>query len=64
MSNRSNANTAASRQRVRDDEWPDWVNEQPADFDAGDSGGVYLWHTTPTVSTSVATKRWTCNLIS
>lgn len=29
-----------------DDEWPDWVNGQPAGFDAGDNGGVYLWHDT------------------
>lgn len=27
-----------------DDEWPDWVNGQPAGFEAGDNGGVYLWH--------------------
>ena len=27
-----------------DDEWPDWVNGKPAGLDAGDTGGVYLWH--------------------
>jgi hypothetical protein len=30
----------------RDDEWPDWVNGQPAGFEAGANGGVYLWHDT------------------
>jgi hypothetical protein len=35
---------AASCLGNRDDEWPDWVNGQPAGFDAGDNGGVYLWH--------------------
>lgn len=29
---------------ARDDEWPDWVNGKPAGFDAGDNGGVYVWH--------------------
>ncbi len=29
-----------------DDEWPDWVNGRPAGLDAGDNGGVYLWHDT------------------
>jgi hypothetical protein len=28
----------------RDDEWPDVANGTPAGFDAGDTGGVYLWH--------------------
>ena len=40
----SPATTAASCRLVRDDEWPDWVNGKPAGFDAGDNGGVYLWH--------------------
>jgi hypothetical protein len=44
--NQPNANTAPSCRLVRDDQWPDWVNGQPAGFDAGDSGGVYLWHDT------------------
>ena len=38
------ANAAVSCRVVRDDEWPDWVNGKPAGFDAGDTGGVYLWH--------------------
>ncbi|MBV8951968.1 MAG: hypothetical protein JOZ99_13910 [Actinobacteria bacterium] len=29
-----------------DDAWPDWVNGRPAGLDAGDNGGVYLWHDT------------------
>lgn len=28
-----------------DDEWPDWANGKPAGVDAGDNGGVYVWHT-------------------
>ncbi len=28
----------------RDDAWPDVANGVPAGFDAGDTGGVYLWH--------------------
>lgn len=40
----ANATTAASCRLVRDDAWPDWVDGQPAGFDAGDNGGVYLWH--------------------
>ena len=27
-----------------DDEWPDWVTGQPAGYQAGADGGVYLWH--------------------
>ena len=27
-----------------DDAWPAWVQGRPAAFDAGDLGGVYLWH--------------------
>jgi hypothetical protein len=29
-----------------DDAWPDWVNGRPVGLDAGDTGGVYLWHST------------------
>ncbi len=38
------AGAAAPCLANHDDEWPDWVNGQPAGFDAGDNGGVYLWH--------------------
>jgi hypothetical protein len=27
-----------------DDAWPAWVQGRPDGFDAGDIGGVYLWH--------------------
>jgi hypothetical protein len=38
--------SARSCDTNRDDEWPDLANGTPAGFDAGDTGGVYVWHNT------------------
>lgn len=51
----SSSSTAASRPvaspgadknclSLHDDAWPTWAQGRPANFDAGDSGGVYMWH--------------------
>lgn len=40
----SNPKAAKQCLQNRDDQWPDWVNGRPAGLDAGDNGGVYLWH--------------------
>ena len=35
---------AGSCLKVHDDSWPGWTQGRPDRFDAGDTGGVYMWH--------------------
>lgn len=37
-------NTGTRCSDERDGSWPDWVQGKPDTFDAGATGGVYMWH--------------------